>query len=337
MSDQPLPGDELVSAYLDNETTPAEADALEHDDALMARSATLSTVRDAVAEPVPPLPAHLRDQLIGAAMAAAEQDTPGSGGVVVPLRRTRQALLAAAAAVVVVAAVAGANLLSGRLGSDDHAGMATAAPMAAEAASSPDSADSDGAAAEEPAAEMEPAEAMMDEADMADDAMADEVAPAEESAAAVSAEEALAAAEAAEEARARPAEEAAAARDSDDDESSSEPGAESETSPVMLAVDLGVFDDIDSFFDLLEARLPDTSGNDEVLSAPGACSATVRDYVDAPSIEMLEFFVAVLDAPERTVIDAGLARLSDGTTIMVHAVEPDCTPQIYSPDGGATP
>ena len=56
MSDERLHQDELVSAYLDGEATPAEIAEVEASDALLARVEELRAVRDAVAEPVTPLP-----------------------------------------------------------------------------------------------------------------------------------------------------------------------------------------------------------------------------------------------------------------------------------------
>ena len=118
MSDRLPNPDELVSAHLDGETTPAEAALVEQDAALMTRVEELRAARDAVARPVPPLSTTRREQTIGTAMASADEAAASS--VVVPLRRFPQPILAAAATVATVAAVVGAGLLASRLGGDDY-------------------------------------------------------------------------------------------------------------------------------------------------------------------------------------------------------------------------
>ena len=64
MSDEPFREDELVSAYLDGEATPAEIAEVEQNDALMARVEQLRSVRDAVAAPVAPMAAAARRRVV---------------------------------------------------------------------------------------------------------------------------------------------------------------------------------------------------------------------------------------------------------------------------------
>ena len=128
MSDEQFREDELVSAYLDGEATPDEIAEVEQDDALMARVEQLRAVRDAVAEPVAPMPAELRDQMIGTALAVSDADSAQRRDArIVPIHRRRETLLAVAAAVMLLAAVVSAGLIAGR-GGDDDAEMAADAP-----------------------------------------------------------------------------------------------------------------------------------------------------------------------------------------------------------------
>ena len=184
MSDRPPHPDELVSAYLDGELTPAEAAAVQADETLAARAEELRAVRDAVAAPVSAPSAERRDQMIAAAIDAVSDVTVPSG-VVVPLHRSVQPLLAAAAAVVAIAVVVGAGLLASRLGGGDDADM-TASPGTTASDDPADfdmseSADgADAVAAPEPAAADE--KPMADEESAYDDAMDEESIAEEESA-----------------------------------------------------------------------------------------------------------------------------------------------------------
>ena len=327
MSDHPHRDDELVSAYLDNEATTADAAAVEQDHALRARAETLSAVRDAVAAPVPPPPAEIRDQIIGAAMAAANEHADGPQGVVVPLRRARPALLAVAAAVIVVAAVAGAGLLGSRLGDEEHADVASESPTSAGSGGSGDSvampAEADAAATDDSGedAGSDPLEAMEIAAEepMADEDMADEEAPAASTTIAATAT-------------------APPAAERDEGEPEPAESADGSDEPTARAVDLGVLEDIDSFFDVLAARLPESDGADDTRAPSGACSAAVNDYIEGRRDEPLKAFVAILDAPVPAVVDAVLAlRGDDGTTIIVYALDPDCAPEVHSLRGFTTP
>jgi len=95
MSDEQLRQDELVSAYLDGEATPAEVAEVEQDDALMARVEQLRSVRDAAVAPVAPVSDELRDRMISAALAAGDAETVQRRETrTVPIHRPPETLLA---------------------------------------------------------------------------------------------------------------------------------------------------------------------------------------------------------------------------------------------------
>ena len=98
----PTPDDELVSAYLDGEATPAERAVVEGDPRLLARVDELRAVTAAVGAPVPP-DDSARDRLIAQALTAAGPVAP-----VVSLdaaRRRRQRTFVAIASVAAALAV----------------------------------------------------------------------------------------------------------------------------------------------------------------------------------------------------------------------------------------
>jgi hypothetical protein len=117
MSNAFPPDDELISAYLDGEVTPAERATIEADDASMARVAELRVVQEAVAAPVAPLSSADRARILAAALDASEtSETVTSIGVARERRRllpmtdlvawgsrNRRPLIAVAAAVAVLA------------------------------------------------------------------------------------------------------------------------------------------------------------------------------------------------------------------------------------------
>ena len=338
MSD-PLPNpDELVSAYLDGETTPAEAALVEQDAALMTRVEKLRAARDAVARPVPPLSTTRREQIIGAAMASA--DEAAASGVVVPLRRFPQPILAAAAAVVAIAAVVGAGLLASRLGGNDYADEASEAPTVDSVEygysgtddAGPETADmAEPAAEEEPAAEMEAAMG----AAMAE-ASASEAAP---EAAEEPADEMAMADDHLEDSLADGATTAASQPEADAGTSYEEvPGREGEsaaTAPVEPApgiplIDLGVLDSIDELVDLISARPGAAGESSDQPGEPGSCSEAVRDHVQKIGANPISSFAAVLDGPTPASLDAELVVRDDGTTSVLYAIEPDCAPGILS-------
>ena len=238
MSDESRRSDELVSAYLDGEATPAEVAEVEGDDVLLARVEQLRAVRDAVAAPVPPMSAEQCDRMTSAALEVADAEAAERREAkIVPLHRPRQTLLAVAAATIVLAAVVGAGLIASR-GSDDSTETAADAPAALDstAADAPAALDSTADMSQASPADEEPmAEAEADdtsrasptttmrtaEADMAmaeasaDDEMAEEAPMAEEGAIAEPESQMEAPAEAAEP-TAGPADGDAADGDADD-------------------------------------------------------------------------------------------------------------------------
>jgi hypothetical protein len=123
------PPDEILSALIDHETVDG-ADAAHVDDCAecQARAGALRTVATALAQPVAPAPAHVRE----AAVSAALVETGGASGAVRRLamaRRTRtkaaagsarRMSAASAAAALLVALGVGGWLLSQAGGDSDH-------------------------------------------------------------------------------------------------------------------------------------------------------------------------------------------------------------------------
>ena len=157
MNDEQRRADELVSAYLDGEATPAEITEVEQGDALSARADQLRAVRDAAAAPVAPVPAESRDRMIEAALAAAEavsSDAQRQAARIVPIHRRHPTLLAVAAAAVLLAAAVSAGLIAGR-GGDESQTAAEAPAETAEAESAATEMADTGPAATEMAAAAE--------------------------------------------------------------------------------------------------------------------------------------------------------------------------------------
>jgi len=339
MSDERLHDDELVSAYLDGEATPAEVAEVEASDALLARVEELRAVRDAVAEPVVPLPAAQRDDMIGAALGVADaEDAARLEAKVVPLQRPQRLLLAMAAAVIVLAAVVGTGLIASR-GGDEHDDTAASvtdsvAGMAAEPADAAPAAEeepmpemdmgaADEAMAEEFIAEEEPAaEAALDiaaaqaQAEVTDaeaEAIADELARL----AADEAEAALADMEAAE-ALAAPtttvvATTTTAAAEADD----------GDDTPTAQVVDLGRLESLESLFEDIGASWS-AALEDGATADPGECAAAVQEQALALSAETVRSFFATVGDEDPVTFDAGFARRDDGTAVIVYAAPPDC-------------
>ena len=365
MTDRIPHSDELVSAYLDGETTPAETALVEQDAALMARAAELRTVRDAVSAPVTALSVADRERMIGTAMAAADE-IPELDTAVVPLRRFSRPLLAMAAAVALIAAVVGVGLLAGRLGGDGEADVAlesaltTAAAQtgivadAEESAGLDSAADAAAEASVEHGAEM--AAPMMDEADdAAAEAMAEE--PAEESAeewmaeaeaamaeAEAAAEGAMAASEQRTDSMSEPAATTLAPLDAPTDadgggetsqpaqpEEGAPPDESDDEAPEIPVVALGLLDGIDSLVRLVAARSQEQGDLDDPRAEGGACSAAVRDHTDTIGAEIVAAFVATLDETAPVSVDALLIQHDDALSIL-YAVEPDCAPGLVSLD-----
>lgn len=341
MSDERLHEDELVSAYLDGEATPAEIAEVEAGDALLARVEELRAVRDALAEPVVALSAEQRDDLIGAALGVADaEDAARLEAKVVPLQRPQRLLLAMAAAVIVLAAVVGTGLIASR-GGDDYA--ETAADTAALTAEADDGMaaepmDAAPAADEEPMLEMDMAAA--DEA-MAEEPMAEE-APAAESAQAAAAEaaeaqSALSAAEAeapadeparraADGAEAAPAEDATAATATTVAATTTAAAGEADggdDSSTAQVVDLGTLESLESLFEDIGASWS-AALEDEAMADAGACAAAVQEQTLELSAETVRSFVATVGDEDPVTFDARFARRDDGTAVIVYAAPPEC-------------
>ncbi len=306
MSDEQLRADELVSAYLDGEATPAEIAEVERSDALLARVEELRAVRDAVAEPVAPLPADLRDDLIGAALQVADDEAAARlEAKVVPFRRPQRLLLAMAAAVILLAAVVGTGLITSR-GDDEEDTAATAADA--------------------PAAEMA-AEPMADAAPSDDMAMAEEEAmPAEEpmagmdmeAAAGAMAEEPMAGEEAMEEAEpeAPMAAEAtttsvAAAAD------------ESDEAPSEQVVDLGLFESLEALLEDVAASWS-AALDDGAMADSAECATAVHERALELSADERRSFVATVGSEDPVTFDGRFVRRDDGTAVIVYAAPAGC-------------
>ncbi|MYA85651.1 MAG: hypothetical protein F4Y12_08725 [Acidimicrobiaceae bacterium] len=350
MSDEQFREDELVSAYLDGEATPAEIAEVEQNDALMARVEQLRSVRDAVAAPVAPMPAERREQMISAALAVADaENAQRREARIVPIRRRRETLLAVAAAAILLAAVVSAGLIASRSGdesaemaaaTDDSADMAAdapaadagveataAAPAEADMAMAEDSADYEMAA--EPMPEEEP---MAEQEPMAEEALAAAAAETEgtvdpEVVAELQAEMAAAEAESAME---TPVEDAA-----DAPTASAEEERRTADEAAVPVVDLGAFENLESLFDTVTARWSTALENGTTADSE-TCSAAVRERELELDVETGRPFVAAVGTEEPLVFDGRFARRSDGTAVIIYAAPPDCeteTHDLDAPDG----
>jgi hypothetical protein len=177
MSETPPTRDELASAWLDGELSPADAAAVETDADLRARAEELRAAIAVVAATVDPLPAARLDEIVERAVAAAPAATgpsaatpePPRAGVVdlAARRRPPAAWLAAAAAVVAILLAVGALSLAGGDdgGRSDTAasGAEDTAQLRSEAAES-DASDAGGAASATTAAAAADAESAAEEA-----------------------------------------------------------------------------------------------------------------------------------------------------------------------------
>ena len=340
MSDESLRRDELVSAYLDGEATPAEIAEVEGDAALLARFEELRAVRDAVGAPVPTLPAEQRDQLISAALGVA--DTEAAARVeakLVPPRRPQPLFLALAAAVLLIAAVVSAGLIGSR-GSDDQEDVAaeTSPPAAAEAPADMAS------AAEEPMAEMDMA--------VADEEMADEepMAEMEPMAEEATVEEAMAdaAAEAAMEAAApEEADIGTATTEQDDGETAaddlrleeerrSEATADEDrldaVDPPEQVVDLGTLESLESLFENIGAKWS-AALEDGAMADSGACAAAVHEQALELDTETVQPLVATVGTEGPLTFDVRFTRRSDGTALIIYAAPPDCEIRTHELSG----
>ena len=341
MSDEQLREDELVSAYLDGEATPAEIAEVEQDDALMARVEQLRAVRDAVAEPVAPMPAELRDQMIGTALAVSDADSAQRRDArIVPIHRRRETLLAVAAAVMLLAAVVSAGLIASRGGDDaetaaDASAMAqagtAAAEMAAPAEEAPMAEEAAPAASttaayvetaeEEPMAELEAA--MAEEEPMAElEAAMAEAADAPDEAALTAAE--------AESAMEAPAADAPTLSTDEEDA-----GRRTDDDAAVPVVDLGTFENLDSLFGDIAARWS-AALEDGAVADSGMCSAAVRNKASDLDVETGQPFIAAVGTEDPLIFDGRFARRADGTAVIIHAAPPSCetgTHELDESDG----
>ena len=331
MSDEQFREDELVSAYLDGEATPAEIAEVEQDDALMARVELLRSVRDVVAAPVAPMPAERRDQMISAALAVADaENTQRRETRIVPVRQRRETLLAVAAAAILLAAVVSAGLIASRGGDES-------AEMADEATAAPDAGVMAEAAPADTAAPAEAAMAMADDSadyEMAAEPMPEEEPMAEEALAAtaeaegtVDAEvvaelEAALAATEAESAMEAPAEEAA-----DAPTASAEEERRTAGETAVPVVDLGAFENLESLFDDVAASWS-AALEDGATADPGTCSATVHERQLESDVEAGRPFIATVGAEDPLIFDGRFARRSDGTAVIIYAAPPDCEIEV---------
>ena len=346
MSDEELRQDELVSAYLDGEATPAEIAEVEQDDALMARVEQRRSLRDAVAAPVAPMPAELKDQMIGTALAVAEAETPQRRDArIVPFHRRHQTRLAVAAAVILLAAVVSAGLIASR-SSDDSAEIAAEAPTEmADAGSSavdmaaPAQAESTALPTTTAYVEMAEEEPMAEEQSMAEleAAAAEASEPAEPAMAELEAAAAEAAAQAAvaeaESAMEAPAEEAADAPPASADDA--DPPRDEERSvpdeAAVQVVDLGAFEDLQSLFDAVAMRWS-AALEDGAMANSGVCSTPVQERALELDIDTGQPFIATVGTEDPLLLDAQFARRADGTAIIVYATPPSCETEIYELD-----
>ncbi|MXW95422.1 MAG: hypothetical protein F4110_09860 [Acidimicrobiaceae bacterium] len=335
MSDEQFRQDELVSAYLDGEATPAEIAEVEQDDVLMARVEQLRSVRDAVAAPVAPMPADRREEMISAALAGADaENAQRRDARIVAIRRRRETLLAVAAAAVLLAAVVSASLIASRGGDDSDDIAATAVDsddMAAEAPA--EMAEADEAA---PAEEAVPAPSTTDayvatqeeepttELEAATDAtdVVDEAAEIEFEAAMAEAE--------AESAMEAPAEEAADAPSA----GAAEERLTADEAAVPV-VDLGAFENLESLFDDVTAHWP-AALEDGAKADSGTCFAAVRDKELESGVDTGRPFIATVGAEDSLIFDGRFARRTDGGAIIIYAAPPGCdagTHDLDTPDG----
>jgi len=343
MSDEQFREDELVSAYLDGEATPAEIAEVEQNDALMARVEQLRSVRDAVAAPVAPMSAERREQMISAALAAVDAETTQRREArIVPVHRRRETLLAVAAAAILLAAVVSAGLIASR-GGDESAELAATADDSAETAAAPAEAADAPMAEEEPmvedaapaatttAAYVETAdeEPMAEEGAMAAAEAADEAAMAELEVASAAAEAELA--------MEAPAEETADALTTSPDEADREAEEARRTADDadQQVVDLGLFESLQSLTDDVAARWS-AALEDEAMADSGTCSTAVHERELELDVEAGRPFVATVGAEDRLVFDGRFARRADGTAVIIYAAPPDCEIGIHNldaPDG----
>ncbi len=328
MSDEQHRQDELVSAYLDGEATPAEIAEVEASGVLLARVEQFRAMRDAVAEPVVPLSAEQRDGLIGAALRVADAEAADRvEAPAVPLHRPQRLLLAMAAAMIVLAAVVGTGLLA--IGGDDDSAETAADAPAMESAAAPAA---DEAVEEAPMADMEMAsdeamaelEPMAGEARLAEEPMAEEAdalaAPAPSSPEFEAAEEA---AEEAEAAMAMAAEEAAAEELPAPTTAPVEPADDVDDAAPEQVVELGPLESLESLFESF-AESWSAALEAGATAESGVCSVAVQEHAPVLGASALRAFVATVGTEDPATFDALFARQQDGTAVIIYASPPGC-------------
>ncbi len=360
MDDHHLTLDELVSSYIDGETTPEQATQMSQDPAYVSRLEEMTTVRDAVAAPVAAPTPDQQDRIIAAALASAHEtrtqgDRAGSDdATVVPLRRERRwqsPLLLAAAAIVLIAAVVGAALLSDT----------TDESITYLASDSPDMAADEAMAS----AEMDDASVEEAPAEFADDGAADDVLESFDAESA-SAEEWMAEAEAqsdfADEEADIDSDDATMSADGEvllaepESEmgammSEAEPASEGEeelvatgidtsaaTEATELAlsgaeearqiIDLGVVENLDALMKLIGDDLSQDDLSQQAADvAEGqsipACATVLDDHIAAEDLVVMAWVDAVVEDLSSTSIRVAIVDHDDGVSAIT-AVEPDC-------------
>ena len=338
MSDESLRRDELVSAYLDGEATPAEIAEVEGDDALLARVEELRAVRDEVAAPVPSLSAEQHDQLISAALGVADAEADARlEAKIVTRHRPPPLFLAVAAAVLLLAAVVSAGLL-GSGGSDD-ADMAAESTSMADSAAPPEMAaepmaEADMAAADEAMAGEEPMaaadEAMAGEEPMADDAMEEAAAEAEamEAPAATTTVAAIEADDSEDQAAPEPTSVTAETEEERRSESTTDGGEPDTDGTGGQVVDLGMLENLESLYENIGTKWS-AALEDEAMADPGACSAAVDERALEMSAETRQSFVATVGAEDPLTFDAQFVRRPDASPLVIYAAAPDCEIEIH--------
>ena len=341
MSDASLRRDELVSAYLDGEASPAEIAEVEGDDALLARFEELRAVRGEVAAPVPSLSAEQRDQLISAALGVADAEADARlEAKIVPRHRPQRLFLAVAAAVILLAAAVSAGLL-GSSGGDDAdmatesasmAGSAAPAEMAAEPAQADMAAADEAMAEEAPMAEEEPMaeEPTADEESMVEDAMEAAAAPAEamEALAASTTVAAMEADNREVQAAPEPASGTAETEEERRSESTTDGGEPDTDGANGQVVDLGMLENLESLYENIGAKWS-AALEDEAMADHGVCSAAVDERALEMSAETRQSFVATVGAEDPLTFDAQFVRRPDGSALVIYAAPPDCEIEIH--------
>lgn len=317
MSDPRGYDDELISAYLDGEADPDEADRIERDPQAPARVAELAAVQASVADPVPPLADAERDRLRADAVAAA---APAAAVRPIPAARQRRprAFIPVAAAAGIAAVVLGAMAVLRSVDDGSEDSTAASAPATAVQPASDDSA---GAAAESAAAS--------DMAFAEEDEMAADAEDGDSAFGYDMAEEAETAAE---------PEPMAAATTMADMDAAPEPEALDETLDPAddgadpKPTDLGSFVGLEQLIDRLALLLAADDDLAGPFTEPGLCAQPVAGRVAELGAEVVgEARTELEDSAEAETggaVDLAVAATGDGDMLLVYAVEPNCEIEV---------